>query len=269
MRKQIISELENRGYNVEPVDVVKNGVTLKGIRFDNGTNVQPTIYVDHYEDMELDEAVDAIVKAVEKSNLNQPQIDASLLTTKDFVLKGVHVGFQRPSEENVVRRPSDFGDIEEYLYVVGGNDGEEQWSYRLTPEVLTASGITEDEAWHKAYENMAQETVIKSIFETMCEMMGGEVPPIPEEGPQMFVLTNKCKVKGAASWVDKESLKALADRMGTKKFFVLPSSIHEMLILPYNENTDIRELNNMVHSINSTQVDPLDQLSDHAYCVEI
>ena len=48
-------------------------------------------------------------------------------------------------------------------------------------------------------------------------------------------------------------------------FFVLPSSIHEVLMIPDDGKADYRELEAMVQSINETQVAPADRLSDHVY----
>ena len=45
-------------------------------------------------------------------------------------------------------------------------------------------------------------------------------------------------------------------------FYVLPSSIHEVLIVPDNGNMQTKELENMVREVNASQVLPEDLLSD-------
>jgi len=45
----------------------------------------------------------------------------------------------------------------------------------------------------------------------------------------------------------------------------LPSSIHELLIIPDNGNFDLKSLENMVKEVNATTVDPADQLTDNVY----
>lgn len=48
-------------------------------------------------------------------------------------------------------------------------------------------------------------------------------------------------------------------------FFVLPSSIHEVLLVKNNGQMTAKELENMVKGVNATQVEPADQLTDHVY----
>ena len=48
-------------------------------------------------------------------------------------------------------------------------------------------------------------------------------------------------------------------------FFLLPSSIHEVILVPDNGKMDYRELEKMVHEVNETQVRPTERLSDNVY----
>ena len=48
-------------------------------------------------------------------------------------------------------------------------------------------------------------------------------------------------------------------------FFILPSSTHEVLILPDDCGMTYQELKAMVMEINSTQVSPEDRLADEVY----
>ena len=50
---------------------------------------------------------------------------------------------------------------------------------------------------------------------------------------------------------------------------MLPSSIHEMLILPYNESINMDDLSFMVADVNATQVEPEERLTDRAYLIEL
>ena len=51
-------------------------------------------------------------------------------------------------------------------------------------------------------------------------------------------------------------------------FYILPSSIHEMIILPKSREIAKEELDAMIQDINHTQVDTEEVLSDHAYLYE-
>ncbi len=55
-----------------------------------------------------------------------------------------------------------------------------------------------------------------------------------------------------------------AERAGGD-FFILPSSIHEVLIVPDNGEMGLKDLEAMVKEVNATQVAPADKLTDSVY----
>ena len=48
-------------------------------------------------------------------------------------------------------------------------------------------------------------------------------------------------------------------------FYILPSSTHEVLIVPKDEMVDLKELEKMVQSVNQEMVAAEEFLSDHVY----
>ena len=62
-------------------------------------------------------------------------------------------------------------------------------------------------------------------------------------------------------------LKEFADSQGSD-LVILPSSIHEVLLVPYKERLDFEYLRQMVRNINGLEVPPEDQLSDEVYLYE-
>ena len=80
----------------------------------------------------------------------------------------------------------------------------------------------------------------------------------------MIVATNKEKSFGAIAMKAKDKLAEVADRYETD-LAILPSSIHEILLIPVKENMDFFELEAMVREVNATQVAPEEQLSNHVY----
>lgn len=85
----------------------------------------------------------------------------------------------------------------------------------------------------------------------------------------MYAVSNKSRIKGASSILNKEALAEFGRMKNTSKVVVLPSSIHEMLILPYTEEVDMEMLNCMVEDVNATQVDPTEQLADRAFLIAV
>ena len=61
-----------------------------------------------------------------------------------------------------------------------------------------------------------------------------------------------------------EEMDQAAERAGGD-FYILPSSIHEILIVPDNGKMGLSDLENMVKEVNATQVAPEDKLTDNVY----
>lgn len=77
----------------------------------------------------------------------------------------------------------------------------------------------------------------------------------------MFVVSNKYGMYGSGAIADTEYLKKIHKRLGD--FYILPSSIHELIIIKEQGNID--DLKQMVIEINSTEVKPEEKLSDNVY----
>ena len=80
----------------------------------------------------------------------------------------------------------------------------------------------------------------------------------------LTVLTTQSMVHGAAAVFIPEVMEQISKKM-PEGFFILPSSIHEVMVLPKTLGASIEALDEMVSSINEMQVDPEDQLSDFAH----
>lgn len=88
--------------------------------------------------------------------------------------------------------------------------------------------------------------------ENAREIMESILPP--DDG-KMFVLTNSTKLNGAVELLNPKEMDEVMDKLG-EDFFILPSSIHETIIVPKSAGMDFSELENMVQEINATQVEP-------------
>ncbi len=83
--------------------------------------------------------------------------------------------------------------------------------------------------------------------------------PVP-----MYILTNRPKSFGAIWMTEESALSAVGDRLG-EDFYVLPSSVHECIILPRSATKESHHLRRMVADINCSQVAPEEVLSDSIY----
>ena len=80
----------------------------------------------------------------------------------------------------------------------------------------------------------------------------------------MYVLTNRLRSHGAAAVLYEGCLEKIAAELACN-YYVLPSSIHEVILTPDRHGFSYEELSSMVKEINESQVREEEVLSDHAY----
>ncbi len=83
------------------------------------------------------------------------------------------------------------------------------------------------------------------------------------DGMPLYIVTNKSKIFGAASLLLPHVMEKIGEFLGS--FYVLPSSIHEVLIIPASSAMETSELIGMVRQINETELLPEEVLSDNIY----
>ena len=81
---------------------------------------------------------------------------------------------------------------------------------------------------------------------------------------EMYVLSNEKGINGASCLLYPDIIKELAEELETD-FYILPSSIHEIILVMDNENINKYILKDMVLDVNRTQVPEEDILSDSVY----
>ena len=105
------------------------------------------------------------------------------------------------------------------------------------------------------------------------EMMTEEeyLTEIPQEergdffaGNPLWVLSNVQRVQGASCMLYPGLLKQLAEKEGNS-FYILPSSIHEVILLTDRKMETPEQLKDMIAEVNRTQVAPEEVLSDSLY----
>lgn len=272
-REMIITELQKRGYNAEAQNTIKNGVELEGIRILTDCNIAPVIYTESIirnaeeENKSLDEVVSAIIGIFEGNK--SFSFDVNALFDRDFVLSGLYIGLQKESTEDIIRRACDLDGIESYLYIRGDADKDGSYSIKVSKQILKRADISEREAWERAEANTNAETSLESMAKVLADMMGFEYSEEMDDMTPFYVISNKCKVKGASAILNKKVLSDFGRRYNTDKIVVLPSSVHEMLVAPYTEELDLDTFTNMVTEVNNTQVEPTERLTDRAYIITL
>ncbi len=104
-----------------------------------------------------------------------------------------------------------------------------------------------------------KEDHITEFAEYMLRRMTGTEDRLP-----MYVLSNKEKMNGAGCLLYGDVLAELADELH-QDLFILPSSIHEVILVPTEAQGDHERLTQIVQEVNATQVEADEILADHVY----
>ena len=143
-------------------------------------------------------------------------------------------------------------------------------SILVTNEMLDKYGIAAEQLHNDAMK-IAPEirpAEIKSFSETMTDILGSENVNEAEINSVMedpfYIASVPDKMMGASVLAYQDFMDQAAERLGGD-FYILPSSIHEILLIKDNGLTDRNMLEKMVRDVNSSVLDPEDKLTDSVY----
>ena len=266
-KEMIIEELTNRGYIVSEQTCIKNGIVKNGISIKKSEEdrIAPTLYLDEVlgDAYERDLSLEEVVERIESLVSRKFDFDIDKFFAPEYITEHIRIGVQKEGEEELVKRTTEFEGIEEYLYIADSNEGE-SFSVKVKPQMLAQAGLTEEYLFEVAEKHNHEEFTAQPLMNIVAQMIGEDIGGADELAP-MYVLSNKSNLKGASAMLDKKGIGELAERIGVHEFVLLPSSIHECILVPKTSEVDIEVFENMVKEVNATTVDPLDRLVDRAY----
>ncbi len=129
-------------------------------------------------------------------------------------------------------------------------------SVTLRSESLGWYGVTEEDLYREAIGNMR---IMNDWQVASLSLMVG----VAEDICPATVLTGRTRPNGAANILLPEAREELTGIYG-QKFMILPSSIHELICVPYAEE-GVEELEKLIRRVNETCVDPAEVLGDRVY----
>lgn len=269
--------------------VKNNGVTYRALAIlRDGCNVSPNIRIDGFyrsyrEGISLDEITDSVLEIYQYSR--REKIDLSFFTdfekAKEHILFKV-IGFEQNKERLKEIPYFKFLDLALTFYL--GVDLVEQEggnaSVQIEKEHLKLWDIDEGSLYDIAMKNTLQKMPVRcqTICDIILEMLEKDgikpdrkaIEEFKEKTDQMpmYVLSNPKNYFGAAVLYYPGALKQLGETLKSD-LIILPSSVHEIIILPASGNEDKEELNAMITDINIHQVAAEEVLSDHMYYYDL
>lgn len=292
-KQTIINDIKNYlPYNyadsrVTIQQVNKNNEVLDGLTITSpDSNVCPTIYINSYYDKYLRgaEMENILEDIAEVRTAHEVSTDFNVSDISDFDKAKLRIKPRLFGTENnpiLDNRPHRIfaGDLAITYCVELSDDINGKASVPITNQLLDVWKVTEDDLYNIAINNN-DDCVVTTMRDVMIEMMlkdmvddfDGDVDAAKEfvdsmipDGVPMHVVTNKAKLNGAVTIINYETIKEIQKALGSEEFYILPSSIHECIIIGKDNNQSVEELRQMVREINETQVAPQDRLSNSVY----
>jgi len=152
-----------------------------------------------------------------------------------------------------------------YIYIAGTWEGGFA-SAAVTKDMLKAWGTCREEL--RAYASVNFKNYFTADVRSLEELLEEFHYPAGKAAGglpcPLYIMTNQEKVNGAAFMLFPEELEKAAEKLGSD-FYILPSSIHEILLMPCGFGTP-EELKQIVCAVNRSEVPEELRLSDSVYC---
>ena len=254
-----VDKLQGRSY--EGLSIVPEG-SMIGLTMD----LQP--YFQMFNDgMAYENIVEQIADRASGTYADRPAVTAESIGSYEAVKDKLMIQLiGREGNEGMLRTIPHYS-IEdmEIVYRLRVQDTEMGLASALvTNSMLGHYGITAEQLRQDAFASAVSHTPfeIKTMAEVLNELMGAEI--IPQDELPMYVASNKERIHGAGVIAYPEFMKEASKRLGGD-FYVLPSSIHEVILIPDTPDVSVLELQGIVQSVNVEQVAPEERLSNHIY----
>ena len=258
--------------NVKDVEKA-NGMSYRGIEVsDLQTGMGVTVNMDKHYKMYLggksvDEIADLVQQQVADAFEKRPDVDMSRLNDYESHCSNVMMEAvsREKNAEYLQKIPHfDMADISIiYRLNVGRDRSHDIGVVTVDNQLLNSMGVSQDQFQKDVFEQVlaGEPPILKSLTEVIGASFIGDGPE-PEGG--LFLATNRDALYGASVIAIPGFLDQAAEKLGGS-FYILPSSIHEVLLLKNDEAVDIQEMERMVQEINEAIVVPEEQLSDRVY----
>jgi len=273
-----------------------NVPVLYGMSFQSATNISPVVYLNGFfnqyqEGVDIEDIADSIIRIYQDNILNQ-DFDVSCFTDFEMVssriaAKVINAKLNKEYLESGVAHTTILdGELAVTYYVLLDSTFEGNATITIRNEHI--------ELWHKSLEEINALAISNtpnllsyemrdmldilrtSLRDELARDMNIDDEDIIENmlfqmeddasRPKMYVLSGKNNIAGAClAYLYPERLKAFLESVGSTKAIVLPSSIHETIIVPCGD-LDMGEsyYSRMVQDVNQTSLKPEEILSERA-----
>lgn len=298
--EQCIEGLRQRlgeGYNIQLNTILKNNsISMNGVVIlKDGAKLTPNIYLDEYyvryqQGIKLEQVLDEILEVY--TTKVQEKNDLEIRFTFEAMKKQIIFRLiNRKKNERLLEDCPyvEFLDLAITFYCLVQDNEDSIGTIRITNEHLKLWKVTKEQLCQCAMENTPvllppllrrMDDVLKEILtsenlsmeqqQVQIELERLELESEQTEDAQnmMYILSNTKGINGAACLLYPDVIRNFS-RLLQCDLYILPSSIHEIILLPACAGYEKVQLEAMVHEINQTEVPYEEVLSDCVYYYSI
>lgn len=263
-----------------------NGITQKGLHITKeGMPISPVIYLNLYYEqyqnghMTMDEVIKDICRIgcsnFISGNKESLQLMKFEMVKEKLRFKVVNKAANLELLEDVIFVP--VLDLAMVFYILLNRDEVGEITTYVSKRQAEWWGVSVEALKAKAIENTQRNfpAVISTLMEALDENMGGgwvegfsecqqDECEDEEQVYPLYIVTNQLWFNGAGCFLYDDLLKAFAAAINSD-LMILPTSVHEILVIPDDERLDYQSLNEMVRNINIQEVSEEDVLSNQVY----
>lgn len=268
--KTVISDtLKKEVRIVNPLN--SNGVHLYGLSIvEPNPNTSPVIYLESFFErfLDTDNWAGTVKDILEfyHNNRGEDSFDIKWFRNFNQIRENLFyrlINYEKNQELLSMVPHTRFLDLAK-LYYADCKIGETAGSILIYHRHVKEWNITEDELITAAEENTPRlyPANLHPIFNTLG--FDDDISLILKMPFPMFVLSNTGNQNGAAVVCYKDILERFSQKI-EDDLVILPSSVHETMLLPLQKSNNIESLRKMVYDINHATLDQSQFLSDNVY----
>lgn len=243
------------------ITVKANGLKKHGVRmrYDGNNNVAPVVYVEDFPDLPIDDLAEKIRKIITENTKQSSDLGwiADWGQVKDKVVARL---YNQKTTGEVVKSAKQYGfDGLVLIPYVDCTGIIENGSIKVTRQMVDLWGVTDDELFETAIGNI--DARITPLGDVLAMLRGGVELENLDVNVPIFMVSNAQMCFGASAILKaKDTLK---ERL-TDGFIVIPSSVHEVLVVNKSE-MDIMDITDMIESVNKSCVKQEEYLGSTPY----
>ena len=272
------SEYSNAQVSIHQV-MKNNDTALDAVVIRNGQeSMAPQIYLaelfaDHQNGMPMDNVLQTIAQLFQENHKPEIPDVATIITDIEKVKERLIVQLinKENNQERLTHTPHwdmENTDLTAVLRVELSTADHHTATILVTDNIMSSWKTDADMLYQQALSNTIERSPARaaSMFQLICSMQGGssvwqEIQDFKMEPYEQYVLSNSSTCHGASVLLYPDVLDQLAQNAG-ENLFILPSSIHELILMRDNGEMSAGELQAMVACVNQEGVEPQEVLSD-------